>query len=148
MADRLARAVYVVIGRLVVHEEDVVEAACDHEAGESAQPGEAAFAFIFGKAGMLETGRRVPADRHAAILAIGDVEGAIDKRREAQARAGAKLQHSNAALEPVAERHEPDAGELRQRSRAARNVAPRQPGAEKLNHRFASFSMSLSLAHQ
>jgi len=84
MADKLAWAIDVVIGGLVIHEEDMVEPACDHEAGKAAQPGEPAFALIFGEPGMLEAGRRMPADRHAAIVAIGDVEGAIDEDREAQ----------------------------------------------------------------
>ena len=126
MADGLAWAVDIVVGRLVVHEQDVVEPAGDEQAGEGAQPGEAALALIFVQARMAEAGRRMPADRHAAVLAVGDVERAVDQHREAQAGAGAELQHADAALDAVAERHQPHAGELRQRPGVRGDLAARQ----------------------
>ena len=48
------------------------------------------------------------------ILAVGDVERAVDQHREPEAGAGAELEHADAALDAVAQRHQPHAGELRQ----------------------------------
>src|SRR5690606_34566682 len=70
-----------------------------------------------------ETGRRVPADRHAAIVALRYVEAAIDHHREAQAGAGAELQKPHAAFAAVTERHQPDAGKLREGAGARRQLA-------------------------
>ena len=117
MADGLPRPVDIVLGRLVVHEQDVVEAAGDQQAGEGAQPGEPALAFILVQARMPEAGRRMPADRHAAILAVGDVQRPVDQHGEAQAGAGAEFEQADAALDAVAQRHQPHAGELRQANR-------------------------------
>ncbi len=55
----------------------------------------------------------MPSDGLSLEIAISDVEGAIDENGEAQPRTRAELQHANAALEAIAERHEPHAGELR-----------------------------------
>ena len=86
-------------------------------------PGEPALPFVFVQARMPEAGRRIPADRHALVLAVGDVERAVDQRGEAQARAGAELQHADAALDAIAERHQPHAGELRQHAGALGDLA-------------------------
>ena len=60
--DRLAVDV-VVVGRvLAVHEQDVVEAAGDDQAGERAQPGQPTLALVLVQPGMAEASRRVPAD--------------------------------------------------------------------------------------
>ena len=74
---------------------------------------------------MTESGRRVPADRLALILAIGDVERPVDEHGEAQAGACAELQHADAALYTVAKRHQPHPGELRQHPGAFGNLPPR-----------------------
>ena len=44
-------------GIVVIHEQDVVQATSDEQTGEGAQPGEAAFSFIFMQARMAESGR-------------------------------------------------------------------------------------------
>ncbi len=72
MLDRLSRFVIIMIRRLVIHEEDMIETACDHQARERAHPAEATLAFIFMQARMAEARWRIPADSHAAIIAIGD----------------------------------------------------------------------------
>ena len=54
----------------------------------------------------------MPADCHAAIIAVGNVESAVDENREAQAAAGAEFEHSDAPLDAIAESHQSDAGEL------------------------------------
>ena len=59
------------------------------------------------------------------ILAVGDVERAVDQDGEAQAGAGAELEHADAALDAVAQRHQPHAGELRQHARRARATSRR-----------------------
>ena len=66
----------------------------------------------------------MPADGAALVLAVGDVEGAVDQHREAQAGAGAELEKPDAPLDAVAERHQPDAGDLGERSHMGREVAP------------------------
>ena len=79
----------------------------------------------------------MPADRLALILAIGDVEGAVDQDGEAQAAAGAEFEHPQAALEPVAQRHQPHAGELRQHAGALGDLSAAQCPAVELDHQLA-----------
>jgi hypothetical protein len=97
---------------------------------------------------MLEAGRRMPPDRHAAIITIGDVERPVDEHREAQPGAGAELQHANTAFNPVFERHQAHAGELGQRPRKARHIPPRQRRSIKLNHAYLSRSILFGIAAQ
>ena len=120
MLDRLARGVAVAVAGFAIHEQDVVETAGREQAGEAAQPAEAPLPLVFHQTGMLEAGGRVPAEGHAAEIAIGDVHAAVHHHREAQAGAAAEFEHPDAALRPVGQRHQADAGELAQ--------APRAPG--------------------
>ena len=78
--------------------------------------------------------RRVPADRHAAIVAIGNVEATVDKDGEAKSGAAAELQHPHAALDAVAQRHEPDPGELGQGTGVSCQVATRPVIPIKFDH--------------
>src|SRR5690606_15619831 len=55
--DRLTRLVIIMVRRLVIHEEDMVETACHHQAGERTHPAKAAFPLIFMQSRMAETGR-------------------------------------------------------------------------------------------
>ena len=105
--------IVIVLGRAFVHEQRVIEAARDHQARKRAQPAQAALVVIVVQGGMAETGRRMPADRRPPVFAMRDVKGAIDQDLEDQARAGAKLQAADAALEAVAQDRELHAGELR-----------------------------------
>ncbi|MCY1380409.1 hypothetical protein D9M69_682300 [compost metagenome] len=57
MLDRLTRLVIIMVRHLVIHEEDMVETACDHQAGERTHPAKAAFPLIFMQSRMAETGR-------------------------------------------------------------------------------------------
>ena len=107
----------------------MVETAGHHESREGAQPGKTALAFIFMQAGMLEAGRGVPSDRHAAKFAVGDIEGAVDEHGEAQSRSAAEFQHADAALDAVFERHQAHAGKLRKRPGPGGGVAARPWGA-------------------
>ncbi len=125
----------VVVGRvLAVHEQDVVEAAGDDQAGERPQPGEPALALVLVQAGMAEAGRRVPADRGTAIVAIGNVQRPVDEHGEPQARAGSELEHPHAALDAVAQRHQPDARELRQHAGMLRQLPSRAPVPVERHH--------------
>ena len=86
------------------------------------------------QAGMAEARGRVPADRPALVLAVGDVERAVDEDGEAQPGPGAEFEHADAALDPVAERHQAHARELRQRAAMRGDVAAAHAAAEKLDH--------------
>src|SRR3546814_17807777 len=101
---------------VVIHEEGVVESAGDDQPRKGAQPGEPALAFILVQAGMAKARGRVPADRPALVLAIGDVERAVDEDGEAQPGPGPKFEHADAALDPVAQGPPANARELRQRA--------------------------------
>ncbi len=125
----------VVFGGDFLASENVIEPAGDEQPGERPREGETILAFIFMQAGMAEPGRRMPTDRLAAELAIGDVERAIDQHGETQPGAGAKLQHPHASLDAVGEGHQAHAGELRQQAGALVDVALRQPLAVQFNHR-------------
>src|SRR5690606_34334664 len=83
---------------------------------------------------MLEAGRRVPADRQPTIFAVGDVEGTVDEDGEAQPGAAAKLQHSDAALDAVFERHQAHAGKLREGSGTGGDVAARHGPPVEFDH--------------
>src|SRR3546814_3502758 len=76
---------------VVIHEQDVVEPAGDDQPRERAQPGEPALALIVVQAGMAKARGRVPADRPPPVLAIGDVERAVDEDGEGQTSAGPKV---------------------------------------------------------
>lgn len=125
VTDVPARAVNIGVAGFVRHEQDVVETAGHHQAGERSQPGKSTLAFIFVQARMFEAGRRIPTDRHAAIVAIGDIEGAVDEHGKAQACPAAEFKHSDSAFDAICKRHEPHAGKLRKRSRLGCNVAAR-----------------------
>jgi hypothetical protein len=83
---------------------------------------------------MAKAGGRVPADRAAAVLALGDVHRAVDQNGEAQARAGAEFQLPYAALDAVAQGREADAGELRQRTGMFGQRAAAQTPSIQLRH--------------
>ena len=119
---------------VVIHEQRMVEPAGDDQPREGAEPRKAAFAFIFVQARMAKACRRIPADRAPLVLAIGDVERAIDEHREAKAGAGAEFEHADAALDAIAERHQAHARELRKRAAMRRNIPPAEVTAEKLDH--------------
>ena len=72
----------------------------------------------------------MPADRLPLEIAVGDVERPIDQRGETQASAGAEFEHTHAALNAVTERHQADAGELRQQTGPFGDLPPRQRLAE------------------
>ncbi len=76
--DRLARLVIIMVRHLVIHEEDMVQTACHHQAGERTHPAKTALALIFMQSRMTETRRRMPADSHATIVAVGNIERAIN----------------------------------------------------------------------
>ena len=126
--------IVVAVGRHFARPKDMVEPAGQQQAREGSRPGEPALAFIFMQAGMAEPARRMPADRLALVLAIGDVESAVDQCGEAQAAAGAEFQHADAALDAVAKRHQPHAGELRQHARPFGNLPPRKRLTVELYH--------------
>ena len=63
---------------------------------------------------MAEAAWRIPANRLAFELAVGNVESAIDENCEAQPRARAEFEHPHIAFDSVAERHQPHACKLGQ----------------------------------
>src|SRR3546814_6512005 len=69
---------------VVIHEQGVVESAGDDQPRKGAQPGEPALAFILVQAGMATARGRVPADRPALVLAIGDGERSEEHTYELQ----------------------------------------------------------------
>src|SRR5262245_60584182 len=126
--------IVIVLGRAFVHEKRVIEPACHHQARERAQPAQAALVVIFMQSGVPETGRRMPADRGAAVFAMGDVKGAVDQHLKDEAGTGAKLQAADAALDPVAQDRELHAGELQEIAGAPCQITTRMPLAVELNH--------------
>src|SRR5579871_4561314 len=115
--DAFLAGIVVGVGRRLLGAEDMVEPAGDEKAREGARKGEALFALVFVKIGPPEAGRRMPSDRLAPEVAFRDVERAINEHGEAKAGACAELQDADAALDAVAERHQANARELRERSR-------------------------------
>jgi hypothetical protein len=97
----------------------------EQQPGKRPQPTQAAFALVLVQSGMAKARRRMPADGKPAVLAVGDVHRPVDQNREPQAGPGAELQHADAALHAVSERHQPHAGKLRQRARVGGNVPSR-----------------------
>src|SRR3954447_21151877 len=93
---------------------------------------------------MAEAGRRVPADGGPLVLAVRDVERPVDQDREAQARAGAELEHPDAALDAVAERGQAHAGELREHPGVLANLAARHRAAVEGDHGQSPFARSRS----
>src|SRR5262249_48783484 len=118
----LAVRIEVMCCRLGPAAEDMVEAAGDQQSGEGAQETKAALALRFVQSGMPESGRRMPTDSRSAILAVADVEGAIDEDREAETGAGAELEDPHAALDAVTEGHETHAGKLGKHAAVAGGV--------------------------
>ena len=84
---------------------------------------------------MARPGRRAPADRHAAPVGGEQIEAAIDRDLEGEARAGAERQHAHAALRPVGELDQLDARELLQRAGALGELGPGQLLPVELDHR-------------
>ena len=76
--------------------------------------------------GGAETGRRLPADRRAAVANGANVHAAVDHHVEVEPGTGAKLEHPHAPLGTVPEDHQPDPGDGVQPAQAARQLAPRQ----------------------
>ncbi len=125
-----------VAGIVFIHEQDVVEAAGDHQPRHGAEPAQAALAFIVVQGGILKARGRMPADSAAVMFAIGDIHGAIDHDGEAQTRAGAEFEHAHAAFQAVPQGHQAHAGELRQLPGVRRQVAPAVAAVIKLRHRW------------
>ena len=119
----LSVRVEILIRRRLIHEEDVIEPAGDDQPREGAQPTETAFAFIFVQAGIAKARGRMPADRQALVVAVGNIHRPVDEHRKAETGAGPELEHTHTALHPVAKRHEAHTGELGQRPAKRRNVA-------------------------
>jgi hypothetical protein len=76
----------------------------------------------------------MPAERLAVVFAVADVHRPIDEDGEPQPSAGTKLQHPHAALDPVAERHQPNARELGEHTATFRDLPLREGPTEQLNH--------------
>ena len=114
MADGLPWAVDIMVGRLVVHEQDMVEAAGHHQPGKGPQPGKPPSPSYSCRPGWRKPAGECQPIAWPLIIAVGDVERPVDQHREAQAGAGAEFEHADAALDAVAQRHQPHAGELRQ----------------------------------
>lgn len=134
VAHRFARRVIVLSGILLGHEADVIEPTGGQQAGKRAQKTQPALSFRFVQARVAEARRRVPADRTPVVVALGQIHAPVHHHGEAQSGSGAKLQHADAALDPVAECHEPDAAELSQRAGAAGKVEPGTLAAVQLRH--------------
>lgn len=127
---RLAAWIIVAVRRHLHRAHRMVEPAGGDEPGEGAREGEAALALVFVQARMPEARRRMPADGMVAVVALRDVEPAIDHHREAQTAAGAELEDAVSPLDSVAQGHKPDARDLRQHPHALRHApsAQRLPG--------------------
>ncbi len=128
----LLRRVVVLRGRVLGHEEAVLDPAGDEqpsaEGAEEAEP----LGLVVPRA--LDADRGRPRERDAAQLAATDVEGAVDEHVEREPGAGAELEQAHATRASVAERHEPDAGDLVEPSDPAGELAPREVVSEELRH--------------
>src|SRR5581483_10248582 len=91
-----ARRVVVLLGRVLGHEERVVEPAGREEpAAERAQPAEP---FRLAVPRSCEADVRGPRERDPTELAAADVERAVDEHVEREAGAGAELEHADATF--------------------------------------------------
>ena len=102
----------VLLGRVLCHEQRVLEAARGQQA--AAEPAEEAEAFGLVEPRAGEAGGRGPGERAAGVLAASDVEGAVDDHVELESGARPELEQPDAPLDAVAERQQPYPGSLLQ----------------------------------
>ena len=123
--ERLRRAdvwLVIVLGRVLARPEGVVETAGhDHAAAPCPEPAPRVV-LVEPRADRARVGD--PRQRRPAHLATSHVERAIDDDVEGEAGAGAELEEADAATGTVAQRHEPDAGDLIEPPDAAKELGP------------------------
>src|SRR5690348_8593114 len=93
------------------------------------------------QARMPEAAWRMPTDRLALIVAIGDIEGAVDQGGEAKPRSGAEIEHAHAALDAIAQRHKPDTCELREHAGALGDFPAGKRLSVELHHQCTCLSL-------
>lgn len=109
---------------------DVIKPAGHQKAGETAAPRKPAFAGMFMQTWMAQARWPMPADRLALELDLANVHRAVDQDGETQASPGAKLQHPDAAFQPVGQLHQTHSAKCRQRPAVAGNLKPGQVFSE------------------
>ena len=128
----LLRRVVVLGGRVLGHEQRVVDPAGGQKAAAPVAHEAEALPLVEPGAGEADAG--VPRQRTAGELAAPDVEGAVDEDVEGEAGARPELEHAHAALGAVAERGEPNAGDLPEATGVAQEVGARVGRSPELRH--------------
>jgi hypothetical protein len=84
---------------------------------------------------MARSGRRAPADRHAAPLRAQKIKAAIDRDLKREAAAGANVQDPHTALGPVGKLDQLDARDLLQGAGARGELGPGRGPSVEIDHR-------------
>ena len=104
---RRLRRVVVLLGRVLGHEQRVVETAGRQEAAAEVAEEAQALRLVEPRSG--EAGRRQPRERPSRRARTGRCRSPVDDDVELEARAGSELEQADSALGPVAERDQPNA---------------------------------------
>jgi hypothetical protein len=90
-------------------EQGVIQPGRDYQPGHAAQPGQPVLVVVLVQPRVPESGGGPPADGQVVELGQAEVHGPVDQHVEAQAPAGAELEHADPALAAVVEHHGPHA---------------------------------------
>jgi hypothetical protein len=113
----------------------LVQAAGREQAGERAQEAPAGVLLGRGEAWMARSGRRAPADRHAAPPRAQKIEAAVDRDLKSKAAAGANVQDPHTALRAISKLDQLDPRDLLQGAGARGELGPGQGPSVEIDHR-------------
>ncbi len=128
----LLRRVVILGGRVLGHEQRVVDPAGGEKAAAPVAHEAETLPLVEPGAGEADAG--VPRQRTAGEFTATDVEGAVDEDVEGEAGARPELEHAHAALGPVSELGQPNAGDLPEATGVAQEVGARVGRSPELRH--------------